>query len=94
MKKYPKELYDEGACMGIDVNEFFPPHGKTHMKEVEGICRSCPVLDVCFEWALHNERHGYWGGTTAVQRTELRRALNIILVTPEERSKCVPGDAA
>lgn len=40
-------------------------------------CASCPILDGCLEWAVHNESHGIWGGTTAVERTRIRKARQL-----------------
>lgn len=40
------------------------------------LCRGCPVLSQCAEWALANPQlsaYGVWGGMTARQRASVRR---------------------
>jgi len=33
------------------------------------LCRTCPVMEKCFEFALEtNQRHGIWGGTSPNER--------------------------
>lgn len=32
-------------------------------------CRSCPIQEACFTYALeHNEKHGIWGGSLPQER--------------------------
>jgi WhiB family transcriptional regulator, redox-sensing transcriptional regulator len=38
------------------------------------ICRACPVLAECLDWAVSTSQHdGVWGGMTPSQRLRLRR---------------------
>lgn len=48
------------------------------------ICENCPVLKECFNYALHHEHHGFWGGTTSDNRRRLRHLHNIILEDPSD----------
>lgn len=38
------------------------------------LCRTCPVLAWCFEWAMANNEFGIWAGTSRRQRRALRVA--------------------
>ena len=51
-------------------------------KEYRKMCGGCPDLEACFNWGLHHEAHGWWGGTTAGEREQLRKERNIILEEP------------
>jgi WhiB family transcriptional regulator, redox-sensing transcriptional regulator len=38
-------------------------------KTAKSLCRSCPILDDCFAYALEtNQRHGIWGATEPHER--------------------------
>jgi WhiB family redox-sensing transcriptional regulator len=69
----------EGACRGSDVDVFFPPRGADASKWAEGaktVCRRCPVIHLCLEYALRaNETSGVWGGTTPKERRRMRAGL-------------------
>jgi len=67
------------VCREIDPELFFPT-GTTgpalvHIEEAKAICRRCPVMETCLEWALDSrEDAGVWGGRSeAERRTILRR---------------------
>jgi hypothetical protein len=40
---------------------------------------SCSHLKECGEWAIRNEKYGFWGGYSPVERKQIRGKLNIIL---------------
>jgi WhiB family redox-sensing transcriptional regulator len=69
----------EGACRGSDVDVFFPPFGgdaASFADRAKAVCRTCPVIHLCLEFALReNERHGVWGGTTPKERRRMRAGL-------------------
>ena len=62
-----------GACRRYDPELFFPgPDGSAD--EAKRVCRACPVLDECREWALdHRVRYGIWGGLTERERRRVHR---------------------
>jgi WhiB family redox-sensing transcriptional regulator len=69
------------GCAGTDPEIFFPtPAGNQHTTttyQAIRICRRCPHVDACLEWAVGTgQDYGIWGGTTAAQRRQLstRRA--------------------
>lgn len=47
-------------------------------EEAKSICRMCPVRKICLAYAVHNEPHGVWGGTTPMERRELRLSEEVI----------------
>ncbi len=58
-------------------DDFYPPTGKAVTEEVKNMCDRCPVENECLEHALYHEKEGYWGGTTAQQREEIREVRHI-----------------
>lgn len=69
-----------GACLGTDVDLFFPERGG-NVGSAKAVCLSggpcgepCPVLDECREYALrHGEKFGVWGGLSERERRVIRR---------------------
>lgn len=60
--------------------ELFHPAGTTgawavQIEEAQAVCRSCPVINECTQWALDNHESGIWGGMTEQERTNLRRRM-------------------
>jgi WhiB family transcriptional regulator, redox-sensing transcriptional regulator len=61
------------ACRGVDPDIFYPV-SEEEAEEARAICRACPVLESCLEWALSNrERDGVWGGATERERRRIIR---------------------
>ena len=56
------------ACRGQDPELFFPgDHGDA--TPAQRICRRCPHLVMCLDWALDtDQRFGVWGGATPALR--------------------------
>ena len=76
----------EAACRGVDSEVFFPhagrPRGRVLKESKTGalrMCAGCGVTMACLEYALRtpgSQDFGIWGGTTAIQRVELRQTRN------------------
>lgn len=68
---------DQGlaSCATSDPNAFFPERGANAAQNVlpKRICRACPYVQPCLEWALENRETGIWGGTTEADRRKIRR---------------------
>ena len=66
------------ACREVDPELWFPPAGRRGSKigkQAKAICAECPAKAACLQYALDtDQREGIWGGMTARERTELRRA--------------------
>ena len=61
------------ACRSTDPDIFFPsPESETG--EAIRICRGCPVMYECRDWALDMRvRYGVWGGLTERERRRMLR---------------------
>ena len=40
--------------------------------EAKKVCSTCPISQLCLDWAVANEDYGVWGGTTPAERKKLR----------------------
>lgn len=69
----------QAACLDEDPEMFFPV-GSTgaaleQLERAKHICRGCPVIDTCLEWAIEtNQDAGVWGGLGEDERRSLRRS--------------------
>ncbi|WP_042370529.1 WhiB family transcriptional regulator [Streptacidiphilus neutrinimicus] len=68
------------ACQHEDPELFFPI-GETglallQIEDAKAVCRRCPVMDSCLQWALTaRQADGVWGGMSESERAAmLRRA--------------------
>lgn len=62
------------ACMGFDTDIFFPDEHSGPANVAKEICRACPFVDACREWAIEWCEVGVWGATTAKERKGIRAA--------------------
>jgi len=63
-------MYD-GLCTQTDPEAFFPEKGGRTDPALR-VCASCPVSQLCLEYALaNNERFGVWGGKSERQRRKI-----------------------
>ncbi|MGV9942421.1 WhiB family transcriptional regulator [Streptomyces sp. NPDC003401] len=69
---------DRSACREEDPDLFFPI-GNTgpallQIEEAKAVCRRCPVMERCLQWALENgQEHGVWGGLDEDERRRMKR---------------------
>jgi len=72
---FPGTWASDGTCREVDPELFFPIHANdyTHAK-AKAVCAKCPVVAPCLEWALDNESHGVWGGTSPAEREAFGKA--------------------
>ena len=72
------EWRDRAACRSTDPDLFFPV-GTTgpaisQIEAAKAVCRACPSLDPCLEFALAtNQDSGVWGATSEEERRKIRR---------------------
>ncbi|MGZ4530860.1 WhiB family transcriptional regulator [Oryzihumus sp.] len=69
---------DEAECLHTDPELFFPVGASgpalIQIQEAKSVCRRCPALDECLEWALDSgQETGIWGATDERERNLIRR---------------------
>lgn len=67
------------ACLREDPELFFPISeagpGLEQADRAKAVCRRCPVARECLDYALETGQDtGVWGGTTPLERRQLREA--------------------
>ncbi|MFZ3562811.1 WhiB family transcriptional regulator [Streptomyces sp. BH097] len=66
------------ACRNEDPELFFPI-GETgpalfQIEEAKAVCRRCPVMEQCLQWALESgQDSGVWGGLSEAERRSMKR---------------------
>jgi WhiB family redox-sensing transcriptional regulator len=70
---------DRARCRDEDPELFFPTGtvgpAVVQIEQARSVCRRCPVLDECREWAVWSGQDaGIWGALTAQERRALRRS--------------------
>lgn len=83
--EYPAAEFKQASCAGLDTEFFFPNHDRflaADLAMYRKVCASCPVLDMCKEWAVVHERYGVWGGLVPLERKAMREANGWALVDP------------
>ena len=69
----------QGALCREEDPELFFPIGTTgpashQVAEAKAVCRRCPSLEPCLQWALETGQDaGVWGGTSEEERRALTR---------------------
>ena len=72
------DLRSIADCVDKDPELFFPV-GNTgpallQIEEAKAICRTCPVQEVCLQWAIETgQDSGVWGGMSEDERRALKR---------------------
>lgn len=59
------------ACRGVDSDLFFPERGAS-TAEAKAVCRTCPVIAECRDFAIANWEPGIWGGLSERERRTIR----------------------
>jgi WhiB family redox-sensing transcriptional regulator len=71
----------QAACTEVDPELFFPNYqiggeGEFQEARAKQVCRSCPIINECLEFALHTgDRWAVLGGMTPAERTSIKRNL-------------------
>lgn len=61
----------KGNCADRPPSEFFPSDG-VGVDRARKVCATCPVKEVCLEYALVNRiDHGVWGGASERERRRI-----------------------
>lgn len=76
----------QGNCRHEPPTRFFPSDG-VGVEVAKKICSTCPVTDLCLEYALVQRiDHGVWGGTSERQRRRILRSRRASLEVRAEAS--------
>ena len=69
---------ERASCREVGDMVFFPPDDKPVSRDfynkAKSICRRCEVQADCLQYGI-NEAYGVWGGTSPVERQNLRLRL-------------------
>ena len=76
----PPVFGEAAACSGQDQQLFFPEGGggAPAVARAKAFCHMCPCAQACLDYAVDARAAGVfvtgvWGGTTALERVEIRR---------------------
>lgn len=59
---------NEALCREVELDIFFPKPPVNH-EPAKRVCRLCPVIDECLNFALETDQvHGVWGGWSPRRR--------------------------
>lgn len=70
--------HNRAVCREEDPELFFPI-GNTgpallQIEEAKAVCRRCPVMEICGQWALETGQDaGVWGGWSEDERRSIKR---------------------
>jgi WhiB family redox-sensing transcriptional regulator len=73
-----KDWRHNAVCSDVDPDLFFPI-GTTGLAliqtmEAKAVCRRCPVMEQCLQWALDSRQEaGVWGGLSEDERRAMQR---------------------
>ena len=75
--RYEDVEWEAAACKGIDVEFYYLENAQAVAMnpKLRRICESCPIYDECLEYAIPNEHHGFWAGTSAMDRKAIRARM-------------------
>ncbi len=87
----PNQWQHLGRCRETDPDMFYPEGsgggGPLHSKDAKRICKACPVMMQCRQWALDtDEEYGIWGGLSEAERKKIRRERARAGQTPTRRT--------
>ena len=66
-----RSWFADAACKGVDPNLFHPYKGESIAK-AKVVCDTCPVRQTCLDWAITHKSAGVWGGTSGLERRQMR----------------------
>lgn len=49
---------------------------QAQIEEAKAICRECPIIVGCLQWAISHKEFGIWGGTTKKERDAFKSRKN------------------
>lgn len=84
------------TCRTEDPELFFPvgdsDQARLQAEDAKRICRTCPVIEQCAQWAIDNRMDsGIWGGLDETQLRNIRRHRKPSTRRPPARCGTRPG---
>ena len=69
------EWQKQAVCASVEPELFYPaPQEHVRRRQAKAVCKSCPVVNECLQWALESgQDHGVWGGLSEDERRTLKR---------------------
>jgi hypothetical protein len=67
----------KGACVGTNEEYDWFDGSPTNVAILRPICDSCPVNTACYNYGIHKEIYGMYGGLTRSERKAVRVKLGI-----------------
>lgn len=68
-----RDQLDAAVCRQTDPELWFPDKGGSS-EQARALCRTCPFVTPCLQYALDNRiRWGIWGGTSERERRKMLR---------------------
>jgi WhiB family transcriptional regulator, redox-sensing transcriptional regulator len=79
---FPGRWRERGACVVVPTGVFFPGRGRS-VEPAKAVCRACPVMAECREYALGiPDLKGVWGGLAEDERQRLRHQRDGAMAPP------------
>jgi hypothetical protein len=83
---------EQASCRNEDPNLFFPKGDSgpwlIAIEQAKAICRACPVLETCGQWAAAQRiEYGIFGALTEQERASIRRSTRRRRLNPEAAAK-------
>jgi hypothetical protein len=69
--------FDKANCKGTDTDSFFIEKGEAYPPELKRVCSVCSVKKDCLDFAVKYNTLGFWGGTSEMDRRQMRVARKI-----------------
>lgn len=63
-------LPDAACTTTSDPDRFFATE-PNRIAQAKNVCRRCPAIRACLEWALTHAEYGVWAATTEQERADL-----------------------
>lgn len=70
-------FFSNANCKDADPTLFFA-ESNSQIAQAKGVCASCPIQQMCLDWAMQNAEDGVYGATTPRERKKLRKGADII----------------
>jgi WhiB family redox-sensing transcriptional regulator len=70
-------FFSDANCKDADPTLFFA-ESNSKIAQAKEVCASCPIQQMCLDWAMQNAEDGVYGSTTPRERKKLRKGADII----------------